>query len=94
MGDAFRVIEGDFVTIEDGTGVVHISPTFGADDDRAAKQSGIVPLMLIDKDGIQRPMVDLRGRFYPIEDLDPDFVQKYVDVTTYSEFAGRPVKNS
>ena len=94
MGDAFRVIEGDFVTIEDGTGVVHISPTFGADDDRAAKQSGIVPLLLIDQDGTQRPMVDLQGRFYPIENLDADFVAKYVDVETYREYAGRYVKNA
>ncbi len=94
MGDAFRVIEGDFVTIEDGTGVVHISPTFGADDDRAAKQSGIVPLLLIDQEGTQRPMVDLQGRFYPIENLDAEFVAKYVDVETYREYAGRYVKNA
>lgn len=94
MGDAFRVIEGDFVTIEDGTGVVHISPTFGADDDRAAKQSGIVPLLLIDQEGMQRPMVDLQGRFYPIENLDADFVAQYVDVETYRDYAGRYVKNA
>ena len=94
MGDAFRVIEGDFVTTTDGTGIVHISPTFGADDDRVAKQTGIVPLLLIDTDGKNRPMVDLRGRFFPIEDLDIEFVKKYVDTETYTDFAGRFVKNA
>ncbi|MDP3463756.1 MAG: isoleucine--tRNA ligase [Bacteroidales bacterium] len=93
MGDAFRVIEGDFVTTSDGTGIVHIAPTFGADDDRVARQSGIVPLMLIDSDGNRRPMVDLHGRFFPIEELDNDFVKQYVDTDTYAEFAGRFVKN-
>ncbi len=93
MGDAFRVITGDFVTTEDGTGIVHIAPTFGADDDRVAKTSGIVPLLLVDSDGIKRPMVDLRGRFYTIEDLDPDFVKTNVDVSLYAEYAGRYVKN-
>ncbi|MBK9291779.1 MAG: isoleucine--tRNA ligase [Bacteroidetes bacterium] len=93
MGDAFRVIAGDFVTTADGTGIVHIAPTFGADDDRVAKASGIVPLLLIDRDGQKRPMVDLRGRFYPIEDLDADFVRNQVNTQAYSEFAGRFVKN-
>lgn len=93
MGDAFRVIEGDFVTTSDGTGIVHIAPTFGADDDRVAKQTGIVPLLLIDAEGSRRPMVDLRGRFYPIEALDADFVTSSVDSATYAEFAGRFVKN-
>lgn len=93
MGDAFRVIEGDFVTTSDGTGIVHIAPTFGADDDRAGKASGIVPLLLIDSEGVRRPMVDLQGRFYAIEALDKEFVQNYVDVETYREFAGRYVKN-
>jgi isoleucyl-tRNA synthetase len=69
MGDAFRVVTGDFVTTEDGTGIVHIAPTFGADDDRVAKASGIVPLLLVDREGSNRPMVDLRGRFYNIDDL-------------------------
>ena len=69
-GDAFRVIPGDFVTTEDGTGIVHIAPTFGADDDRVAKHNGIVPLMLLDKDGKQQPMVDRQGRFFRMEDLD------------------------
>jgi isoleucyl-tRNA synthetase len=93
MGDAFRVITGDFVTTADGTGIVHIAPTFGADDDRVAKASGIVPLLLVDRDGQKRPMVDLQGRFYRIEDLDPTFVADYVNTQTYSEFAGRYVKN-
>ena len=76
--NAFRVIAGDFVTTEDGTGIVHIAPTFGADDDRVAKQNGIAPLILIDKDGNRRPMVDLTGKFYKIEDLDADFVKNSV----------------
>ena len=94
MGDAFRVVLGDFVTTEDGTGIVHLAPTFGADDDRVAKQSGIAPLILIDKEGNRNPMVDRRGRFFEIEDLDADFVEKYVDKKLYSEYAGRFVKNA
>ncbi|MBZ0242237.1 MAG: isoleucine--tRNA ligase [Bacteroidales bacterium] len=93
MGDAFRVVIGDFVTIEDGTGIVHIAPTFGADDDRVAKQSGISPLILIDKEGSRRPMVDLGGRFYAIDALDESFVKEYVNVESYQDFAGRYVKN-
>lgn len=93
MGDAFRVVVGDFVTTEDGTGIVHIAPTFGADDARVARTSGISPLLLIDNYGSQRPMVDLKGRFYVIDELDDDFVKKYVDVKIYSEYAGRFVKN-
>nr|MBP8782871.1 class I tRNA ligase family protein [Paludibacter sp.] len=67
---AFRVITGDFVTTEDGTGIVHIAPTFGADDDRVAKQNGVPPMLLIDKDGNRQPMVDRSGKFFTIEDLD------------------------
>jgi len=92
-GDAFRVITGDFITTADGTGIVHIAPTFGADDDRAAKASGIVPLILKDGAGDRRPMVDLKGRFFTIEDLDENFVNEYVDVEKYSQYAGRYVKN-
>jgi len=92
-GDAFRVITGDFVTTEDGTGVVHIAPTFGADDARAAKHSGIAPLILIDKTDSKRPMVDLKGRFFLIEELDENFVKNFVNVPAYSEFSGRYVKN-
>ncbi len=90
---AFRVITGDFVTTEDGTGIVHIAPTFGADDDRVAKVSGVPPLLLIDKDDNRQPMVDRTGRFYRIEELDPVFVKKQVNVDLYKEYAGRFVKN-
>ena len=92
--DAFRVIPGDYVTTEDGTGIVHIAPTFGADDARVGKQNNIPPLMMIDKDGNQRPMVDQTGKFYAISDLDPDFLKKQMNVVLYAEFAGRFVKNS
>lgn len=92
--NAFRVITGDFVTTEDGTGIVHIAPTFGADDDRVAKTAGIAPLILIDKEGNQRPMVDLTGKYYGIEDLDVDFVKEHVNVAAYCEYAGRYVKNA
>ena len=94
MGDAFRVIPGDFVTTEDGTGIVHIAPTFGADDDRVAKQTGIAPLLLIDSEGKRQPMVDRQGRFFRLEDLDARFVQTNFDRELYSEYAGRFVKNS
>lgn len=93
IGKAFEVIPGDFVTTEDGTGIVHIAPTFGADDDRVAKATGIAPLILIDKNGETRPMVDLRGRFYAPEMLDDSFVNDFVNLQDYSEFAGRFVKN-
>ncbi|MGI6718067.1 MAG: isoleucine--tRNA ligase [Bacteroidales bacterium] len=92
-GDAFRVIIGDFVTTEDGTGIVHIAPTFGADDARVGKECGIVPLYLVDKDLNNRPMVDLTGKFYTIEDLDPNFVNKFVNVEEYRKYAGKFVKN-
>lgn len=91
---AFRVITGDFVSTEEGTGIVHIAPTFGADDNRVAKATGVPPLMLIDRDGNRRPMVDMTGKFYRIEDLDPDFVKENVNVALYSEYAGRYVKNA
>lgn len=94
MGKAFEVIPGDFVTTEDGTGIVHIAPTFGADDDRVAKAMGIEPLILLDKTGDRRPMVDLRGRFFKMEDLDDEFVANYIDKEAYSEFEGRFVKNA
>jgi isoleucyl-tRNA synthetase len=91
-GDAFRVIAGDFVTTDDGTGIVHIAPTFGADDARVAKLSNIPPLHLIDKNGNIQPMVDRTGKFFNIEDLDGDFVEQYVD-ESYKQYAGRFVKN-
>ena len=94
MGDAFRVISGDYVTTVDGTGIVHIAPTFGADDDRVGKQAGIVPMYVVDRAGKNQPMVDRRGRLFRIEDMDPDFVAKYVDAERYREWAGRFVKNA
>ncbi|MCG6187446.1 isoleucine--tRNA ligase [Maribellus maritimus] len=92
-GKAFEVITGDFVTIEDGTGIVHIAPTFGADDDRVAKQHGISPLIVVDADGKNQALVDRKGRFYPTANLDPDFVADFVNVEKYHDFAGRSVKN-
>lgn len=91
---AFKVITGDFVTTEDGTGIVHIAPTFGADDDRVAKQNGVPPMLLIDKDGNRQPMVDRTGKFFKIEDLDAEFVASNVNAELYSEYAGRYVKNA
>ena len=91
---AFRVIPGDYVTTEDGTGIVHIAPTFGADDAFVAKQAGVPPLHLINKKGETRPMVDFAGKFYLIEELDEAFVAERVNVEAYSEFAGRFVKNA
>lgn len=93
-GDAFRVITGDFVTTEDGTGIVHIAPTFGADDDRVAKQSGISPLIVDDREGKRQPLVDRNGRMFLVENMLPEFVAEYVNVEAYSEFAGRFVKNA
>lgn len=91
---AFRVIPGDYVTTEDGTGIVHIAGTFGADDLRVSRQAGVPPLTLIDKDGNVRPMVDLTGRFFPLEDIDPRFVEERVDVEAYKPWAGKYVKNA
>ncbi len=93
-GDAFRVILGDFVTIEDGTGIVHIAPTFGADDDRVAKAAGISPLIFRDKEGKMQPMVDRTGKFFKIEDLDEEFVKNHVNTELYAPYAGRFVKNA
>ena len=93
-GEAFRVITGDFVTTEDGTGIVHIAPTFGADDDRVAKTAGIAPLILIDREGKRQPMVDRTGKFFLIKDLDPGFVRNNVNIDAYGAFAGRFVKNA
>ena len=91
---AFRVITGDYVTVEDGTGIVHIAPTFGADDDRVAKASGVPPLMMIDKDGNRRPMVDMTGKFYLLEDLDPEYVQEHMNAADYDPWQGKFVKNA
>lgn len=91
---AFKVITGDFVTTEDGTGIVHIAPTFGADDAKVAKANNIPGMMLTDKDGNLRPMVDLTGKFFKLEDLDADFVAKNINIDLYKEYAGRYVKNA
>ncbi len=91
---AFRVIPGDYVSTEDGTGIVHIAGTFGADDQRVSKLNGIPPLHMTDRDGNIRPMVDFTGRFFRIEDLDPAFVAERVDVAEYSRWAGKYVKNA
>ena len=91
---AFRIIPGDYVTTEDGTGIVHIAPTFGADDKRVAAAAGIPPLQMIDKDGKPQPMVDRTGKFWRIEDLDPEFVKNCMDVEAYRPYAGQFVKNA
>jgi isoleucyl-tRNA synthetase len=94
MGDAFKVIPGDYVTTEDGAGIVHIAPNFGADDAFVAKKAGICPIVLIDKKGNERPVVDLQGKYFVLEDLDAEFVNKYVDVEKWGKYAGRYVKNA
>ena len=91
---AFRIIPGDYVTTEDGTGIVHIAPTFGADDKRVAAAAGIPPLQMIDKDGKAQPMVDRTGKFFRIEDLDPEFVKNCMNVEAYRPYAGQFVKNA
>ena len=91
---AFRVIPGDYVTTEEGTtGIVHIAPTFGADDDKVAKATGVPPLMVVDRNGERQAQVDRKGRFYRIEDMDPEYVAERVS-PEYSEFSGRYVKNA
>ncbi|MBO7141570.1 MAG: class I tRNA ligase family protein, partial [Bacteroidales bacterium] len=91
---AFRVIPGDYVTTEDGTGIVHIAPTFGADDAKVAKAADIPALYLINKLGETRPMVDLRGKYYVLDELAESFVNKCVDVDAYNHHAGDYVKNA
>jgi isoleucyl-tRNA synthetase len=90
---AFRIIPGDYVTTDDGTGIVHIAPTFGADDARVAKNAHVPPVQLTDRNGNLRPAVDLQGRYYRLEDLDDDYVKTRVNVALYREYAGRYVKN-
>ncbi len=90
---AFRVITGDFVTTEDGTGIVHIAPTFGADDNKVAAQTGVPGLLLLTKDGKERPMVDFTGKYYLLDELDPGFVKSRVNVEAYERYQGRFVKN-
>ena len=90
---AFRVLTGDFVTTEDGTGIVHIAPTFGADDYKVGKENGVPPLMVKRKDGTYGPMVDRRGYLVPVADLDETFVKQNVNKKSYAAFEARPVKN-
>ena len=92
--EAFRVIPGDYVTTEDGTGIVHIAPTFGADDAQVARQAGVPALYMINKRGETRPMVDLTGKFYLVEELDEQFVKECVATDLYADYAGRYVKNA
>lgn len=94
IGDSFRVIVGDFVTTEDGTGIVHIAPTFGADDDRAGKQNGIAPLLLRDTAGKMQPMVDRAGKFFVLDELDSEYVAAQIDTESYAPYAGKFVKNA
>ena len=91
---AFKIILGDYVTTEDGTGIVHIAPTFGADDAFVAKKAGVPGMVFLTKKGEQRPMVDMTGKFFNIVDLDEDFVKNQVDVDAYELWAGRFVKNA
>jgi len=91
---AFRVISGDYVTTEDGTGIVHIAPNFGADDALVARKAGVPPIVLVDKKGAERPVVDLEGKYFKVEDLEADFVSKYVNLPEWSKYAGRYVKNA
>lgn len=91
---AFRIVVGDFVTTEDGTGIVHIAPTFGADDFRVARQNNIPPILVDDLQKQTHPLVDKQGRFFPLDGLDPAFVNGFVNRQTYTEFAGRYVKNA
>lgn len=91
---AFRVIPGDYVTTDDGTGIVHIAPTFGADDAKVAADAHIPSLFLINKKGETRPMVDLEGKYYNVDELDKNFVERCVNVDAYSRHAGDYVKNA
>lgn len=92
--DAFRIILGDYVTTDDGTGIVHIAPTFGADDARVAKKAGIGELLMFDTDGKQLPMVDRSGKFALLADLDPEWVKNNVNTELYSQYEGKFVKNA
>ena len=92
--EAFRVIPGDYVTTEDGTGIVHIAPTFGADDAKVAKAAGIPSLFIINKAGETRPMVDLTGKYYTLDEVDETFAKVCVDAEAYGKHAGDYVKNA
>ena len=91
--NAFQVLTGDFVTTEEGTGVVHTAPTFGADDYRVAQANGIAALTVVDREGNTQPLVDRKGRFFRLSDLEESFVDSRVNLDTYREFSGKYVKN-
>ncbi len=91
---AFRVIPGDYVTTEDGTGIVHIAPNFGADDAMVARKAGVPPIVMVDKAGEERPVVDLQGKYFVVDDLDADFVKNHVNLELWNRYAGRYVKNA
>jgi len=93
-GTAFRIILGDYVTTEDGTGIVHIAPTFGADDANVAKKANIPGMIFFTKKGEQRPMVDMTGKFFLLEDLDEAFVKRFINQNLYKQWEGRFVKNA
>ncbi len=92
--EAFRIIPGDYVTVEDGTGIVHIAPTFGADDAKVAKAAGIPSLFMITKRGETRPMVDLQGKYYRLDECAPEFVEKCINVPLYCKHEAEYVKNA
>lgn len=92
--EAFRVIPGDYVTVDDGTGIVHIAPTFGADDAKVAKAAGVPGLFMVNRRGEARPMVDLQGKYFEVDQLAPEFVEKCVDHALYGRHAGDYVKNA
>ena len=91
---AFRVISGDYVTTDDGSGIVHIAPNFGADDLMVAKKAGISPIVIIDKKGQKRPIVDMEGKYYQLRDVDKDFIEHFVDFKLWGRYSGRFVKNA
>jgi len=92
-GKAFLVLTGDFVTTEEGTGIVHTAPTFGADDFRVAMANHIAALTVLDKDGHTQPLVDRKGRFFRLKDLDETFVKNRINLDSYAAFEGKYVKN-
>ncbi|MCI7575959.1 MAG: isoleucine--tRNA ligase [Bacteroidales bacterium] len=92
--NAFHIIPGDYVTTEDGTGIVHIAPTFGADDAFVAKKANVPAMIFLTKKGEKRPMVDMTGKFFLLEDIDEDFAREYIDTEKYAQWQGRYVKNA
>ena len=91
---AFRVIPGDYVTTEDGTGIVHIAPTFGADDAKVAKAAEVPALFMITASGETRPMVDLTGKYYLLSECAEAFADACVDKALYANHEGGYVKNA